>query len=377
MPHASRRLAVTSVLVAPAVLVVAWLAELSMQWAYLLAFGLLVLGATMTNGTFVLRRLLVVVPTLVLVTALTFAFQNRGDRRDLAFNILGPSATEAGVDAIVEEFHLDEPIHERYRLWLSDAVRGDLGRSAIQGEEVSALIGGSLTATMQLMVYTQVLTLLVAVPAGVFAAYRANRRGDRVASTMALGILSVPNFVLAFGLILFFAMGGVHLGSGRLGTMALPSGGYVPFGESPYEHFRHMVLPVVTLALGQAAAYMRILRSDMIGTLQEDFVTTAKSKGVGARRILWGHALRPSSFTLVTVFGVNAATLIGGALIIETLFTMPGLGSTIGNAIILKDFLVVQGVVVLIGVGFVVVNFLVDLLYAVLDPRVRHPRLTP
>jgi peptide/nickel transport system permease protein len=323
----------------------------------------------------VLRRLAFVIPTIVLVTAFTFYLQNsRGDTRDLAFNILGPGATEAGVDAIVEEFHLDEPMHTRYMLWLSDAVRGDLGRSAIQGQEVSSAIARALPVSLQLMIYAQVVALLLAVPAGVYAAYRANRRGDRIASTTALGLLSVPNFVLAVVLILFFALGGLAIGDTHIGTEALPASRYIPFGDDPVEHFKHMALPTLALALGQAAGYMRILRSDMIGTLQENFIITAKAKGITNRRILWAHALRPSSFTLLTVFGVNTATLIGGALIIETLFTLPGLGTAIGTAIFQKDFLVVQGVVVVIAVGFVLINFLVDLLYAVLDPRVRHVR---
>jgi peptide/nickel transport system permease protein len=360
---------------APVVLVAGWLAGLPMLLTVAVALALVVAAATVVNGTYVLKRLLVLVPTLVLVTAFTFYLQNgRGDSRDLAFNILGPGATEEGVDQIVDEFHLNEPLHDRYMLWLSDAARGDLGRSAIKGEEVSDVIAGAVPVSLQLMIYAQVVALAIAVPVGVYAAYKANRRGDRVASTVALGALSIPNFVLAVVLILFFALGGVAVGHTRIGSEGLPSARYVAFGDDPLEHFKHMLLPVVALALGQAAAYMRILRSDMIGTLQENFIVTAKAKGVSDRRILWAHALRPSSFTLLTVFGVNTATLIGGALIIEQLFTLPGLGTALGTAIFQKDFLVVQGVVLVIAVGFVLVNFLVDLLYAVLDPRVRDVR---
>ena len=352
-----------------------WLLGVPMLWAFLAAFVLVVAGATIVNGTYVLKRLLVLVPTIILVTAFTFYLQNgRGDTRDLAFNILGPGATEPAVAAIVEEFNLDEPLHRRYLLWLSDAVRGDLGRSAIQQQEVSTAIAKALPVSLQLMLYAQVVALTLAVPAGVFAAYRANRRGDRVISTVALGFLSVPNFVLAVVLILFFALGGLSVFGTEVGLSALPASRYVPFGQDPVLHFKHMALPTLALAFGQASAYMRILRSDMIGTLQENFVTTAKAKGVSTARVLWGHALRPSSFTLLTVLGVNTAALIGGALIIETLFTLPGLGTTIGTAIFSKDFLVVQGVVVVIAVGFVLINFFVDLLYAVLDPRVRHVR---
>jgi peptide/nickel transport system permease protein len=352
-----------------------WLLGLPMLLMWGLAFVIVVAGATVVNGSYVIRRLLLLIPTLVLVTAFTFYLNNgRGDSRDLAFNILGPGATEPAVAEIVEEFHLDEPLYKRYMLWLSDAVQGDLGRSAIQQQEVSDAIAKALPVSLQLMLYAQIVALLIAVPAGVYAAYRANRRGDRIASTVATGFISVPNFVLAVVLILFLSLGGLKIFGSEVGGTWFPASRYVPFGENRVEHFKHMALPTIALALGQAAAYMRILRSDMIGTLQENFVTTAKAKGVPTRRILWGHALRPSSFTLMTVFGVNTATLIGGTLIIETLFTLPGLGTTIGTAIFSKDFLVVQGVVVVIAVGFVLFNFFVDLMYAVLDPRVRHVR---
>jgi peptide/nickel transport system permease protein len=375
MPELARSPGALTLIGAFVVLVGGWLVGAPMLWAFLGAFVLVIAGATIVNGTYVLKRLLVLVPTLVLVTAFTFYLQNgRGDTRDLAFNILGPGATEPAVAAIVEEFNLNEPLHRRYLLWLSDAVRGDLGRSAIQQQEVSASIARALPVSLQLMVYAQIVALAIAVPAGVYAAYRANRRGDRVVSTTALAFLSVPNFVLAVVFILFFSLGGLRVFGASLGVNWFPASRYVPFGQDPLLHFRHMALPTLALALGQAAAYMRILRSDMIGTLQENFVTTAKAKGVSTSKILWGHALRPSSFTLLTVFGVNTAALIGGGLIIETLFTLPGLGTTIGTAIFSKDFLVVQGVVVVIAVGFVLINFFVDLLYAVLDPRVRHVR---
>jgi len=228
--------------------------------------------------------------------------------------------------------------------------------------------------TLQLMLYSQILALLLAIPAGVYAAYRANRRGDRITSTAALTALSIPNFVLAVVLVLFFAIGGISVFGHQVGWEILPASRYVPFGQSPVNHFKSMALPTIALALGLAAVYMRVLRTDMISTLQENFVTTAKAKGVPDRRILFAHALRPSSFTLLTVVGLSTATLIGGALIIETIFSLPGLGTTIGTAIFQKDFLVVQGVVVVIAVAFVLILFVVDVLYAALDPRLRRVR---
>jgi peptide/nickel transport system permease protein len=375
MSFVTRRPGTITVLAAVIVLVVGSLIGLPMPVLFLVAFAFLVLGAALVNGAYVLRRLLVVIPTLFIVTAFTFYLQNgRGDRRDLAFNILGPGATEAGVEQVVREFHLDEPLHTRYLLWLSDALRGDFGRSAIQGQEVATAISNAIPVSLQLMLYAQILALLIAVPAGVFAAYRANKMGDKITSTVALAALSVPNFVLAVVLVLMFALGGISVFGWDVGGEVFPASRFVAFGDDRILHFKHMALPALALALGQASGYMRVLRSDMISTLQENFITTAKAKGLPDRRILWGHALRPSSFTLLTVFGVNTATLIGGALVIETIFGLPGLGTTIGTAIFQKDFLVVQGVVVVIAVGFILINFLVDLLYAVLDPRVRHVR---
>ena len=375
MTYLKRNPGTLSAVAAVLILLVGGFAGTPMILTFVLAFAVIVAGAAVVNGAYVLRQLLVVIPTLVVVTAFTFYLQNgRGNKRDLAFNLLGPGATEAGVDRIVAEFHLDEPMWRRYLIWLSDAVRGDFGRSPIQGQEVSRAIANAIPVTLQLMLYAQVLALLIAVPLGVYAAYRANRRGDRIASTVALAGLSIPNFVLAVVLILFLAVGGLSVFGFQLGGEVLPASRYVPFGQSPVDHFKHMALPAIALAIGQGAAYMRVLRADMITTLQETFITTAKAKGVPDRRILWAHALRPSSFTLLTVFGVNTATLIGGALVIETIFTLPGLGTAIGTAIFQKDFLVVQGIVVVIAIGFILINFMVDLLYAVLDPRVRNVR---
>jgi peptide/nickel transport system permease protein len=375
MSFLTRNPGTVTALGAVAVLVVGGFAGAPMVWTFLVAFALVVLGATIVNGTYVLRRLLVVIPTVLLVTAFTFWLQNsRGDSRDLAFILLGPGATDAGVEDIMREFHLNEPMHTRYLLWLSDALRGDLGRSAIQGQQVSTAIANAIPVSLQLMLYASILSLIIAVPMGVYAAYRANKRGDRIASTLALAGLSVPNYVLAVVLILFFALGGLSVFGNNVGVEWLPASRYVPFGQDPVEHFKHMALPTISLAIAQSATYMRVLRSDMISTLQENFITTAKAKGVPDSRILWRHALRPSSFTLLTVFGLSVATLIGGTLIIEQIFNLPGLGTQIGTAIFQKDFLVVQGVVVVIALGFIIMNFLVDLLYAVLDPRIRHVR---
>ena len=363
-----------------AVLVIGRLAGVSFLWLSMIVFVILVAGATYVNGSYVIRRLVALVPTLFLVTLFTFYLQNgRGNPQDIAFNILGPSATEESVAEIMEDLHLNEPLHQRYLLWLSDAVQGDLGVSPFLSRPVSEGIANALPISLLLMLYAQIVALLIAIPVGVYAAYRAGGTADRTSSTVALGFLSIPNFVLAVVLILTFALGGLKIGGVGLGVRWFPatvsSATYESFFESPWGHFKQMLLPTLALAAGQAATYMRLLRSDMIATLQENFVTTAKAKGVSTTRVLWAHALRPSSFTLLTVLGINTAALIGGTLIVETLFSLPGLGTYLATAIFSKDFLVVQGVVVVIAVGFVLINFLVDLLYAVLDPRIRNARV--
>ena len=184
-----------------------------MLWTFLVAFALVVLaGAALVNGAYVLRELVVVIPTLFLITAFTFYLQNgRGDKRDLAFNILGPGATESGWTPSSRSSTSTSRCYTRYMLWLSDALRGDLGRSAIQGQEVSTAIAKAIPVSLQLMLYAQILALLIAIPLGVYAAYRANRRGDRLASGVALTALSIPNFVLGILLILFLALGGIAI----------------------------------------------------------------------------------------------------------------------------------------------------------------------
>jgi peptide/nickel transport system permease protein len=186
-----------------------------------------------------------------------------------------------------------------------------------------------------------------------------------------LGFFAVPPFVLAIFLVIFFAVGGLSIFGTQIGFKILPGGRYVPFGDDPVEHFKHMLLPAISLAMGIAAVFMRLLRSDMIGTLRLPFIDLARSKGLSTQRILWRHALRPSMFTLVTVMGFTVGALIGGALIIEIIFTMPGLGGYMFNAITQRDFIAVQGGTMVIATIYILILVMVDFLYLALDPRLR------
>ena len=285
-----------------------------------------------------------------------------GDPVDAIAGFASPEQKEA----LREDLGLDDPVWVQYGRWISDFVTGDLGGYySVTGERpVIDRVSDSLPVSLQLMIYAQVLALVIAIPAGVYTAYRAGTRPDKVANATAFGALAIPNFAIALVLAYYV---GVELGW-------LPVSGYVKPSEDFVEHLRRMAMPAISLAIGQVAVYMRLLRSDMIATLQEDFITMAKSKGVSPRRVLWRHALRPSSLTLLTVAGLNVGTLIGGAVIVEVIFSMPGVGTLLFEAIQARQYIALQSLVAIIAVGYVLLNFLVDVLYAVLDPRIRHAR---
>ena len=275
-------------------------------------------------------------------------------------------ASEQQQDALRDDLGLDDPLPVQYVRWMGDFVTGDLGGYySITGERpVMDRVRDSLPVSLQLMVYAQVLALVFAIPAGVITAYRAGSRFDRTANATAFGMLAIPSFALALVLAYYV---GVELGW-------LPVQGYVKPSEDLGEHLRRMAMPAISLAVGQIAVYMRLLRSDMIATLQEDFITMAKAKGVSPRRVLWRHALRPSSLTLLTVAGLNVGTLIGNAVIIEVIFSLPGVGTLLFEAIQARQYIALQSLVAIIAVAYVLLNVAVDILYSVLDPRIRHAR---
>jgi peptide/nickel transport system permease protein len=257
---------------------------------------------------------------------------------------------------------LDQPIWWRYLSWLGNVMQGDFGRSFRTGQTVLQAVSERLPVSIELMLLAQIGALAIGVPLAIVCAARSGGPFDRFMTGTAFGMLSVPTFLSAILLIYLFA---VEL-------RWLPATGYVPFAEDPVGNLRFFVLPSLTLALAEWPGVMRILRSDMIATLQEDYIALAKAKGLTPARILFVHALKPSSLTLVTITGINIGRLIGGAVIVETVFALPGIGRLLVSAIGTRDLIILQGVVLLVAAGFVIMNFIVDLLYAVLDPRIRH-----
>lgn len=356
-----------------ALLLGAWVFGLPMGLTFLVCLALGTIAAARTNGTYVWRKVIGLIPILLAVTFFSFYLTSLLPG-DPAFNILGPGATPEGVAQLHQKLHLDDPLLSRYLRWLGNAATGNLGQSPFQNKPVSDIIAHALPVSLQLMVYAQIVALAIAIPLGVLAAYRANTKLDRAVSNGSLLFLSVPGYVLGPLLVLFFSVGGLRWFGLNLGFHLFPAARYKPFGESIYLHFKYMFLPTISVAAAQLAVYTRLLRSDMIATLKEDFINVAKAKGLRTRRILLAHALRPSAFSLLTVLGINVGFLIGNALIVETVFTLPGVGGTAAGAVFQRDYLVIQGAVVVIAVGYVLANFVVDLLYGVLDPRVRHAR---
>jgi peptide/nickel transport system permease protein len=312
---------------------------------------------------FIGRRLLYLLPVLFAVTLLTFLIASLLPG-DLALTILGDQATPEKVEALRKQMGLDRPMWERYFVWLWSVLHGDLGRSFRTGETVLAAVLERLPVSLELMMMAEVLGLVVAIPLAIVCAVKSGGVLDRWVTGIAFGKLSLPPFMVAILLIYLFA---VELNW-------LPATGWVPFGEDPVANIRSFILPALTLAIAEWPVLMRVLRSDMIATLQEDYIAMAKAKGLRPWRILLVHALKPSSLTLVTVTGINIGRLIGGTLIIETIFALPGIGRLLVGAIYARDFIILQGVVLFVAVGFVLVNFIVDMLYAVLDPRIRHGR---
>lgn len=314
-----------------------------------------------------LQRLAMMAALLLAVSMLTFASMNV--LGDPLFNVLGPAAADrenpetlAKIEAVEEQYHLDKALPERYVRWLGDFVTGDFGvRFAATGQPpVADLVKERLPRSLTLMVLAQVFALAIAIPWGVWSASRAGSRRDKVSTGISFGFVSLPNFALAVILYYLLAI--------KLRLFPLTYDASDPF----LARLHQLVLPALTLALPVAAVYQRLLRTDLITTLQEDFILMARAKGVPRRRVLFRHALRPSLFSVVTVFGINAGALIGGALVVERFFRIPGAGDAIVEAILREDFPVVLALVMIIAAGFVVLNFVVDLLYSVLDPRVRR-----
>ncbi len=276
-------------------------------------------------------------------------------------SLVPPGASDEMRELARASYGLDDPLMERYLSWIGGVLQGDFGRSFTTQTDVLASIAERAPVSLELAILSMLVALAVSIPVGVWSAYRPGGRLDRVATALTSATLAVPSFVL--GILLVFVFG-VQLG-------LLPTLGWVPFSKDPVEHLLHIALPVLTLAAGECVLFTRLLKGDMMATLQQDHVLSARARGLPTSRILVRHALRQSSFSLVTVSGVVIGRLIGGTVIVELIFSLPGMGSLVVNSILSRDFIVVQAVVLLSALLYLCINTVVDLAYPLLDPRVR------
>lgn len=310
--------------------------------------------------TYILRRLISTIPILFGVTVIVFGLVHLipGDPVQA---MLGSEADPAAVAALREELGLNRPVHIQYFDWVSGAVQGDLGESIRTRESVSALIWQRLGPTVELALAALVLSIVIAVPAGIISAIRRGGAVDIGLNLMTLLGISLPNFWLGILLILFFS----------LRFDLLPPGGYVSFSESPAQNLQYLILPAVTLGVALMAVVSRMTRSSVIRVLNDDYIRTARAKGLAERQVVVGHALKNAMIPVTTVLGLQVGTLLGGAVITETIFLWPGIGKFAVDAIFSRDFPIVQGIVLLAAVVFIGVNLVVDIAYTFLDPRVR------
>ena len=312
--------------------------------------------------TFALKfgRLVLVV---LVVTFMTFSL-TKLQPGDPVSKII-PFGTAEQKAQLREDLGLNESTAQQYGKWLGNFMQGDFGKYYDSKQSVNTVLKQSLPVSLELMIYAQIWALLIAIPLGVTTAYRKGSRYDRSANATMFALLALPNFVVALLLAIYV---------GAKWQILPTQSNVIPFPLNPLDNWRYMLMPVMALTVGQIAVYMRLLRSDMIATLQEDFITTAKAKGIPTRRILWRHALRPSSLTLLTVAGLNVGALIGGALVVENVFGVPGLGKRITEAILAKQYPALQSYVAIVAILYVIINFVIDILYSVLDPRIRNAR---
>lgn len=282
---------------------------------------------------------------------------------DAAAALAGENASPRELEAIREELGLERPFLARYADWLAGIFHGDLGRSFITNQPVAQVFAERIPVTFEIALVSQLLALVIAVPLALYSALRPGRLIDRSSMVLSFGGASIPNFVFALLLIYLLAGGLVSI---------FPTTGYVGLTEDPVENLKTIAMPCISLAIPEAAVYRQVLRSDMVSTLREDFILMARSKGLPSWHILLRHALRPSSFSLITLSGLSIGRLLGGTVIIETLFAIPGIGQLLVQSVYDRDYIMMQGALLFVAVAYVVVNMLVDLTYVVLDPRVRR-----
>jgi len=310
---------------------------------------------------FIARRLVAIIPVLTVVAVLVFLML-RLTPGDPAAVIAGDNATSDQINDIREKLGLNEPIWTQFAIWIGNILQGNFGESFFFKKTVAELIAQRIEPTLALATCTLIFAVCISVPMGVMAAYRQGSLFDRVVMAFAVMGFSVPGFVIGYCLIYVFAI--------ELGW--LPVQGYIRIGVNFWQFLERMVLPSLTLSVGFVALISRITRASVLEVLNEDYIRTARAKGLSNRVVLMRHALRNAAVPILTVIGIGVAILIGGAVVTESVFALPGLGRLTVDAIVRRDYPVIQGVLLVVSGVYVLINLAVDVLYVVLDPRIRY-----
>lgn len=310
---------------------------------------------------YILRRILATIPVMLIVAFIVFSllYLTPGDP---AAVIAGEHATAEDIERIRAGLGLNDPFLLRFGTWILSVMQFNLGTSLLTNMPVSQMIGQRIEPTLSLMVPTLILAVCIAVPLGVIAAWRAGTKVDHLITVFAVLGFSIPVFVVGYALVWSFSL--------KLGW--LPVQGYAPVGQGFWRWFQHLILPCLTLSSAYIALITRITRTAVLEVLQQDYIRTAEAKGVGRRAILFVHALKNASVPIITVIGIGVALLIGGAVVTESVFAIPGLGRLTMESIMRRDYPVIQAIVLLFSISYVLVNLLIDILYTFVDPRIRY-----
>jgi peptide/nickel transport system permease protein len=309
---------------------------------------------------YIIKRVVLLIIIIIFVSIATFFLVHLLPGNP-ATTILGPNATPQNVATINRQLGLNKPLWQQYFIWIGHVFQGNLGQSFTTHQSTTTIIAQSFPIDLELIILSQIFAFAVAFPMAMHAARRPNRLFDQASNSTTFGMLALPPFVIAPVLVLIFAVHW-HVFPGPAS--------YVPLTQNFWSNIHTMLLPSIVLALGSIVVYFRLLRNDLISTLQEDFITMARSKGLSDRRIMWRHALRPSSISLLASAGVTIGSLIAGTFIVELLLQMPGLGYQLISSVNQDDYTVVQGITLFVAVAIVLINFIFDFLFTIVDPRI-------
>lgn len=312
-------------------------------------------------GAYILKRLLQLIPTMLIPSVIVFMliFFSPGDPASL---MLGPDATVEQIAELRTRMGYDQPVVVQMGRWFSNLLRGDLGESIFLNQPVTQAIAEHLGVTMALTVFAMLIAASIGVALGVLSAVYRGKALDQAAMIFSVMGVSVPEFWLALNLILIFAV--YH--------QVFPIGGYVPFFEDPLGSIRTLFLPAVSLGVTQAAFIARMVRSSVLEILDQEYVRTAMAKGVRYRKVVMKHVMKNAMVPTVTVVGMTFSVLLGGAIAIEMVFNLPGIGRLLMNAVLRRDYPLIQGIVLFIAVAYIVINLIVDLIYVYIDPRIEY-----